>query len=94
MDERDRQDGYVLGVLARLQFDREVCPLGWVDFDLLVQRSHLFPPVVRRSLDSLIERLLIERSGSDARLHRLTPAGVHLVKHRNDDRPEKPYVPE
>ena len=79
MDERDREDGYLLGVLARLQFDGAKCPLGLVPTDLLQQEARLQPHTFGVSLDSLVQRGLIE--GTADRLNwRLTPAARELIR--------------
>lgn len=83
VDVREQQDGYVLGVLARLAFDSAVSPRGEVDLEALIHASRLFPPIVRTAVASLQERGLIDLC-EDGRHWRLTEAGVDLIRHRRD----------
>jgi RIO-like serine/threonine protein kinase len=62
MDPQERDDGYVLGMMLRLQLDPSKCPLAVVGRELLKSHTRLDDARLTHAVDRLVARQLLSPS--------------------------------
>ncbi|MEM6533828.1 MAG: hypothetical protein AAF654_14500 [Myxococcota bacterium] len=83
-DERERRDGFVLGMMTKIYFNpkhgraRGTAPRG-VELDILKRYCRLPAPLFNQSLASLVERGMVAQT-SDRHVYVLTANALNLIQ--------------